>query len=66
MWISTRNSRTGQKVNKFGALTTSEFVTQNDKPNDMCNDLKHVETHEYIQWLVNAVDWATAEVVCFL
>ena len=24
VWISTRNSRTGQKVNKFGALTTSE------------------------------------------
>ena len=23
------------------------------------------ETHEYIQWLVNAVDWTTAELVCF-
>ena len=64
--ISTRNSRTGQKVNKFGALTTSEFVTQNDKSNNMWNDLKHVETHEHINWwLVNAVDWTTAELVCF-
>ena len=40
-WISTRNSRTGQKVNKFGALTASEFVTQSDRPNKMCNELKH-------------------------
>ena len=31
----------------------------------MLNELKHVETHEYIQWLVNAVDWTTAELVCF-
>ena len=31
----------------------------------MCNELKQVETHEYIQWLVNAVDWTTAELVCF-
>ena len=38
----------GQKVNKFGALTTSEFGTQSDKPNTILNDLKHVETHEYI------------------
>ena len=52
--------------NKFDALTTSEFGTQNDEPNNMCNDLKHVETHEYIdQWLVGAVDWSTAELVCF-
>ena len=52
--------------NKFDALTTSEFGTQNDKPNNMWNDLKHVETHEYIeQWLVGAVDWSTAEPVCF-
>ena len=40
-WISTRNSRTGQKLNKFGALTASEFVTQSDRPNKMCNELKH-------------------------
>ena len=46
VWIYTRNSCTGQKVNKFGALTSSEFVTQNDKSNNMLNDLKHVETHE--------------------
>ena len=66
VWISTRNSSTGQKVNKFGALTTREFVTQNDKPNNMWNDMEHVETHEYIdQWLVDAVDWTTAELVCF-
>ena len=43
----------------------SELVTQNDKSNNMCNELKHVETHDYIQWLVNAVDWTTAELVCF-
>ena len=34
--------------NKFGTLTTSELGTQNDKPNNKWNDLKHVETHEYI------------------
>ena len=38
---------------------------QNDKSNNMCIELKLVETHEYIQWLVNAVDWTTAELVCF-
>ena len=64
--ISTRNSRASQKVNKSGTVTTSEFGTQNDKHNNMCNDLKHVETHEHIQWLVNAMDWTTAELVCFL
>ena len=42
MWISTRNSRTSQKMNKFGALATSEFGTQSDKPNNMWNELKHV------------------------
>ena len=32
----------------------------------MLNELKHVETHEHINWwLVNAGDWATAELVCF-
>ena len=33
------------KVNKFGALTTSELVfqyTQNDKPNNVWSDLKHL------------------------
>ena len=34
--------------NKFGTVTTSEFGTQSDKHNHMRNDLKHVETHEYI------------------
>ena len=28
VWISTRNSRTGQKVIKFGALTTIELLTR--------------------------------------
>ena len=32
--------------NKFGTVTTSEFGTQSDKPKYICNDLKHVETHE--------------------
>ena len=43
VWISTRNSRTGQKVNKFGALTTSELGTQSDKPNNMLNDFEACE-----------------------
>ena len=51
VWASTRNSRT--EVKKFGALTISELM-QNNKSNHMQNDLKHVETHEYIgQRLVN-------------
>ena len=40
-------------MNEFGTVTTSEFGTQSDKPNNMWNELKHVETHEYIN------DWWT-------
>ena len=37
---------------------------QGGKPNNMLNDLKHVETHEYIDhWLVDAVDWTTVKLV---
>ena len=38
-------------MNKFGALTTIELLTeeQSDKHNNLRNELKHEETHEYIQ-----------------
>ena len=42
---------------------------QSDKHNNMFNvaaNLKHEETHENINWrLVSAVEWTTAELVCF-
>ena len=67
VWISGKNSRTIQKVNKYGTVTTSECVTRRAErqAQQHRNELKHEETHEYIQWLVNAVVWTTAELVCF-
>ena len=50
VWSSTRNSRTGQKMNKFSALTTSEFGTQSDKPNKVWSDLKHLGICERSFW----------------
>ena len=59
-----------QVKSEYVALTTSEVMTrmQSDKHNNMFNvaaNLKHVETHENINWrLVSFVDWTTAELVC--
>ena len=54
--ITTSNLRTGQKVNKFGALTTSEFGTQSDKPNHILNvsDLFDFSIH-FFSFLISSL-----------
>ena len=47
----------GMKVNEFADLTTSEFVSEypEENPNIVWSGRKHLETHEYINELLNQV-----------